>query len=311
MCVNKMNVIMVHGGVETSCAPDYIKTLKDSALAGYSALGRGPLDAAEEAVRVLEDCPLFNAGYGSVLNRDGEVEMDASVMEGSTGKFGAVAAICRVDHPVSVARRVLEDTPHVLLAGIGATKFARSKGFPKINCISPDMLEAWQKATEAMSRGLLPKASLFTGLTEEKGLVSCDTVGCVVSHAGHTAAASSTGGSFLKLPGRIGDTPSLGGGIFASGRCAVVCTGLGEAFMETLTAAYVDSLLALGLHPREAAKKAIIRLNEKRGSPGGILVADSQNRYGAAHNTKSFPVVVIYQGRLVEDFSPSRITGHI
>ncbi|KJS01617.1 MAG: hypothetical protein VR68_04725 [Peptococcaceae bacterium BRH_c4a] len=302
-----MNVVMVHGGVETSCAPHYIKALRESALAGYNALGRGLVDAAEEAVMILEDCPLFNAGYGSVLNMDGEVEMDASVMDGGTGKFGAVAAIGCVAHPVSVARKVLEDTPHVLLAGAGATKFARSKGFPQINCVAPGMLEAWQRATDKMSRGILPNASLFTGLPEENGIAACDTVGCVVAHNGQTAAASSTGGSFLKLPGRVGDTPLIGGGIFASGRCAVVCTGLGEAFMETLTAAYVDSLLARGIHPQEAAEKAIERLNEKRGAPGGILVADSQNRYGAAHNTRSFPVAVVLGGSLAEDFSPRKI----
>ncbi|MFZ5650358.1 MAG: isoaspartyl peptidase/L-asparaginase family protein [Bacillota bacterium] len=302
-----MSIVLVHGGLETSCAPEYMETLKESALAGYKALGRAPLDGAEEAVKILENSPLFNAGYGSVLNRDGEVEMDASIMDGVTGRLGAVAAVSGVDHPVSVARRVLDETPHVLLAGRGAVKFARSKGFAQANCVAPKMLEAWKRAMDrGLQGGQASDASLFTGLPHEE-VKYCDTVGCVVSHQGRTAAASSTGGSFLKLPGRVGDTPVPGGGILASPVCAVVCTGLGEAFIETLTASYVESLVAGGLHPQEAAENAIKRLTEKRGAPGGLLVADSLGRYGAACNTSSFPVVVAVDGRIVEGYSPRRV----
>ncbi|MFZ5634943.1 MAG: isoaspartyl peptidase/L-asparaginase family protein [Bacillota bacterium] len=303
-----MSVILVHGGVETSDAPSYIKVLQEAALAGFRALGTGHLDAAEEAVKVLEKSPLLNAGYGSVLNLDGEVEMDASVMDGATGRFGAVAAIREVAHPVSVARRVLEDTPHVFLVGQGATKFARSRGFPQADCVAPEMLQAWQKAIALKDQGSLPAVSLFTGLPAENRQ-ACDTVGCAVSHQGRTAAASSTGGSFLKLPGRVGDTPVIGGGIYASQRCAVVCTGLGEAFIETLTAKYVDSLLAHGLHPQEAAEKAMARLVDKKGAAGGLLVVDSQNRYGAACNTRTFPVVLLIDGKIVDDFKPGKLKG--
>lgn len=298
---------MVHGGVETSSTAPYMKVLHEAALAGYKALGAGHLDAAEEAVKILEDNPLFNAGYGSVLNLNGEVEMDASIMDGSTGRFGAVAAISDVAHPVSVARQVMEQTSHVLLVGRGATQFARSRGFATVNCVAPEMLEAWQKAVESMKKGSTPEVSPFTGLPRETGK-ACDTVGCVVSHRGLIAAASSTGGSFLKLPGRVGDTPVIGGGIFASPGCAVVCTGLGEAFIETLTAKYVDSLIAQGLHPREAALKALKKLSgEKNGARGGILVVDSQNRYGAVHNTCSFPVALVINGVMVNDFTAFKI----
>lgn len=303
-----MGLVMVHGGVEAGVAPPYIKVLQEAVLAGFGSLAAGPLDAVEEAVKILENSPLFNAGYGSVLNLDGHVEMDASIMDGDTGRFGAVAAVRDVSNPVSVARRVLEDTPHVLLAGDGAIKFARSMGFPPANCVTPEMLEAWRKAAPLTARGETAGVSQFTGLPAESGQ-ACDTVGCVVFHRGRLAAASSTGGSFLKLPGRVGDTPVIGGGIFASRRCAVVCTGLGEAFIETLTARHVDSLMDHGLHPQEAAEKAIARLTESRGAPGGILVADSQGRWGAAYNTRTFPVALVVDGRLVEDFAPRRLPG--
>ncbi|MCL6609904.1 MAG: isoaspartyl peptidase/L-asparaginase [Peptococcaceae bacterium] len=303
-----MSVIMVHGGVETSTAPPYIKVLRESALAGLNALSSGHLKAAEEAVRVLENSPLFNAGYGSVLNLDGQVEMDASVMDGETGRFGAVAAVRDVSNPVSVACRVLEETPHVLLAGDGAIKFARSRGFPPANCVTPEMMEMWRKAVSLAGRGEAAGVNLFTGMPEERGQ-ACDTVGCVVSHRGRLAAASSTGGSFLKLPGRVGDTPVIGGGIFASRRCAVVCTGLGEAFIETLTAKYVDSLIAHGRHPQEAAEKAMVRLAGSRRAPGGIIVADSRGRWGSAYNTRTFPVALVVDGKLVEDFTPRKIQG--
>lgn len=308
-----MSVIIIHGGVETNSSAPYLKVLQEAALAGYKALGAGSLnaghlDAAEEAVKVLEDNPLFNAGYGSVLNLDGEAEMDASIMNGSTGSFGAVAAIKSVRHPVSVARQVMEQTPHVLLVGRGATKFARSRGFIPVNCVAPEMLEAWQKAVESIKKGSRPEVSPFTGLPGETGK-NCDTVGCLVSHQGSLAAASSTGGSFLKLPGRVGDTPVIGGGIFASPGCAVVCTGLGEAFIETMTAKYIDSLIAHGLEPQEAVEKALQRLtSKKKGARGGILAVNSQNRYGAAHNTCSFPVALMVNGNLINDFTPRKIT---
>ncbi len=303
-----MSIVMVHGGVETSSAPYYIDAIREAALAGFKGLEAGHLDAAEIAVKVLEDSPLFNAGYGSVLNREGYVEMDASVADGVTGRFGAVAAVRDVANPVSVARRVLEKTPHVLLAGSGATEFARSQGFPPADCVSQEMLEAWRRAASSPAGGNLSGISFFTGLPKDR-LQPCDTVGCVISHRGRLAAASSTGGSFMKLPGRVGDTPLPGGGIFASDRCAVVCTGLGEAFIETMTAKYVDSLLAHGLHPQTAAEKALGRLMAKKGrAVGGILVTDSRNRWGAAHNAGSFPAVLLLDGKPAEDFRPVKMS---
>lgn len=302
-----MSIVIVHGGVETSSSLQFREVLRAAALAGHGALEAGLLDAAEEAVKILEESPLFNAGYGSVLNRDGDVEMDASIMDGTTGKFGAVAAIRSVSHPVSVARLVLEETPHVLLAGQGATDFALTKGFLPVDSRSPGMVETWQRARDRAKQGLSQETSPFTGLPPDSAK-PCDTVGCVVFHAGRLAAASSTGGSFMKIPGRVGDTPIPGAGIFASPNCATACTGLGEAFIETLTANYVDSLVKKGLHPQEAAEKAMARLGERRaGAVGGIIVADHQGRFGAAHNSRSFPVALLVKGGLSESFIPRKL----
>ena len=298
-----MGVVLVHGSVETSCERPFLEVLEDAARRGYGALGAGVLDAVERAVNHLEDSPLFNAGTGSVLNRDCEIEMDAAIIHGLTNRFGAVAAITGVGHPISVARKVLEETDHVFLAGGGATRFAREKGFPEASCVTEGQYRSWQKAKEILSSGGQLEFSAYTGID----IAGSDTVGCVVwSPEGELAAGSSTGGSFLKLPGRVGDTPMLGGGIYASKACAVVCTGRGEAFIETLMAKYIDELVTFGLDPQRAAEAAILRLYELKGATGGVLVVDRQGRIGAAHNTGSFPVAVAVGG-MVRPVEPVRV----
>lgn len=298
-----MNVIVVHGSVETSSAPPYLAALRQAALAGYRTFEDGHVDAAERAIMSLEDDPLFNAGYGSVLNLDGEVEMDASIMDGAGGRCGAVAAIQGVKNPVCVARKVMEETNHVLLAGKGATQFARGKGFLPFNPVTGQQRASWEKVMAARRRGENIELSAFTGLPK-----SCDTTGCVAVQNGCAAAASSTGGSFLKLPGRVGDTPVIGGGIYASAWGAVVCTGLGEAFIKYQTAAWVLNLVAQGVQVNLAAKAAIMRLAAD-GAVGGILAIDTKGNVAAVHNANSFPVALVCDGKVIEDFIPVRITG--
>ncbi|MCH1640275.1 MAG: isoaspartyl peptidase/L-asparaginase family protein [Paenibacillus sp.] len=291
-----MSVILVHGSVETKTDPPYMLGLEAAALTAYQELARGHdrLTAAEKAVNELENNPLYNAGLGSVLNRDGYVEVDGAIMDGVTGKFAAVAAMQEVRHAVSVARKVMEESRHVVLAGTGATLFAREHGFSADNCITAVQLASWETAIHLKRSGKEVEFSAFTGLIKES-----DTVGCVLldDHGG-LAAASSTGGSFLKLPGRVGDTPYIGGGIFASSYCAVVCTGRGEAFISTLTAKFVEEEIKSGSHPQEAATKAIHRLHRLTGEFGGILVVDSSGRAAAVHNCVSFPVAMIRNGIL-------------
>ncbi len=300
-----MKLIMVHGGVETPVAPCYMKILNQALSAGYASLPTGPLDAAEAAVKVLESHPLFNAGYGSVLNALGEAEMDAAMIDGATGRFGAVGAIKNIAHPVSVARKVLEDTSHVLLVGAGAERFAQEKGFPVADCVTEEMYANWEKA-KAQIGGDQTGISLLTALPIV-GLHAGDTVGCLVFNDGHLCAASSTGGSFMKLPGRVGDTPILGAGILATENGAVVCTGIGEAFIETMTANFINSLLEQGVSPQEAADRALIRLSSRKPLPGGIIVINNEGTFGASYNSYSFPVAVMVNGQLVAGFRPHQL----
>jgi beta-aspartyl-peptidase (threonine type) len=299
-----MNIIMLHGGVETPATPKYYQALQEAAGHGFQVLqySRSPVAALEAALMVLEKNPLFNAGYGSVLNAAGEVEMDAAICDGKTGSFGAVGAIQNVAHPIAVARKVMEETTHVILAGPGAEQFARAKGYPRADCVTAAMRHSWEQFMQNNLTAPGEAVSLLTGLPLGS-LPASDTVGGLICDAGHLVAGSSTGGSFLKLPGRIGDTPILGGGILASDNVAVVCTGIGEAFIETMTASYVQHLLNAGITPQAAAEMAIFRLSQKKALPGGMIVLNQKGDYGAAYNSYSFPVVVMSDGSC-SDFQP-------
>lgn len=289
-----MSLIMVHGGAGTQCSAGCLAALRQAALAGWQALARGTVDAVEQAVISLEDDPLFNAGYGSVLNLEGEVEMDASIMDGATGRCGAVAVLKSVRHPVSVARQVMEQTTHVLLAGAGAVRFARMIGWPEFNPVTEQQRSAWRRAVAGRNRD---RSDSHSG---------GDTVGCVAVLGSQAAAASSTGGIFLKLPGRVGDTPVIGGGILATNIGAAICTGDGEAFIEIRGAGAALDLLERGASTAEAAQEVIIRLN-RRQAGGGILVVDTAGNAAAAHNGRCLPVVLVVDGRVVEDFVPVKI----
>jgi beta-aspartyl-peptidase (threonine type) len=257
------------------------------------------LAAVEKTINELEDNPLFNAGIGSVLNRDGYVEVDGSIMEGYSGEFAAVAAMRGIRYAISVAKKVLVETNHVVLAGEGATSFALSKGFTYENLISSEQLKSWALAKNLEKNGQEVIFSQYTGLVKQT-----DTVGCVVlSDQGKLAAGSSTGGSFYKLPGRVGDTPFIGGGIFASEVCAVVCTGRGEAFIKTLTAKYIDDKLREGKTPEHVAKDAIQRLSQLTNETGGVIIVNQEGNYAAAHNCNRFPVVIAIDNK-VEKLEP-------
>lgn len=294
-----MNIILVHGSVETSCDKEFMEALQNAALAGYGEREKGLLDVVEKTVALLEDSPLFNAGYGSVLNLDGEAEMDASIMDGATGRCGAVGGIQDVKNPVLVARKVMDETSHVILAGSGATRFARRMGFEQYNPVSQEQRDSWERAITMMQKGETLNFSAFTGLPK-----ACDTVGCVAFDGEKTAAASSTGGSFLKLPGRIGDTPVIGGGIYASSHGAAVCTGRGEAFIQMTGASRALTLLEKGRSAKEAAIEIISLINQSSDAIGGILVVDAFGNAAAAHNSSQFPVALVVDGKIAADFEP-------
>jgi len=272
-------VLAVHGGAGRY-APDDEALVLSSCLAaldeGYRLLEAGApaVDVVETAIRALEDNPIFNAGTGSVLNLHGDIEMDASIMEGSTLRAGAVAGIRGVRNPISVARRVMEDGRHVLLTGSGAKQFALAVGidnYPQQLLVTTRQLRRWE---------------------DHYG-----TVGAVaLDRSGATAAGTSTGGIFAKLPGRVGDSALIGSGTYANESAAVSCTGMGEAIIRTAMA-YTAAHAALDFtHPDHIAETTVANMNRRLGAQGGLIMLDARGRVGYAHTTPDMPVAYVRAG---------------
>ncbi len=267
--------VYVHGGVSGLHKGD-LPSLSYAVEAGRDR--SSSLDAAEAAVVALEDDPALNAGFGSVLTRDGILEMDAGFADGSTGRYGGVAAV-RLRHPVSLARRVAERTPHCLLTGPGAMDLA--SGLEPMERSSEEQHERWE---EAHASGALDLDSY--GTPEH-----VDTVGAVVvDERGFLAAASSTGGVFGKMAGRVGDAPIFGAGIYASKTVAVVGTGVGEVFLETLAARRVAELVESGRDPQSACARVIVWVGERSDAAVGLLAVDVDGRFGSAYRGGSWAV---------------------
>ena len=271
--------IIVHGGagpIKDDSLPARLEGCRAAALAGWEMLrdGGNALDAAEAAVIVLEDNPLFNAGTGSTLNSLGQVEMDAAIMEGAALRAGAVAAVTGIKNPIALARRVLEDGRHVLIAAEGAVLFARAIGFPE--CAPASLIVESEKQRWDSKHGTV-------------GCVACD-------QNGKLAAATSTGGVFNKLPGRVGDSPLIGCGTYANKFGAVSCTGYGEAIIRVVMACEAVQLLQDGSEPSAAAGLALANLAALTGSSAGLILIDSQGRVGYASNTTHMPVCYVTLG---------------
>ncbi len=268
--------ILVHGGAGDDFADRldaFCDGVRRAAWAGWDVLRNGgtALDAAVCAVQVLEDDPTFDAGHGSFLNRAGEVEMDAIVMDGVTLKNGAVAGIQRVSSPVAVARLVMERTPHCLLVGAGAEAFARSQGV----AVCP-----MEELVAQSSTALLPPE-------HRRPAVGRDTVGAVVLDGeGRLAAATSTGGMADKLPGRVGDSPIIGCGAYADNQLgAASATGRGEDLMKIVFSKTACDLMGSGLAPQAAAEAALRRLEQRVQGVGGIILMNPGGEVGSACNT--------------------------
>jgi beta-aspartyl-peptidase (threonine type) len=235
--------------------------------------GGSALEAVVAAVVALEDDPTFNAGTGATLTRAGDVELDASVMDGSTLGAGAVAVVKDVRNPVLLARAVMERSGHVLLAGAGASSFAREAGIPLVE--NSSLVTAAQRARhEALRVGLPPSPG-------------GGTVGAVARDVrGHLAAATSTGGTFRKRPGRVGDTPLIGCGTYADDALAAVsATGEGERIIQVTLARAAADLVGSGLTAAAAALEGVRRLGERVRGHGGLIVMPPCGEPGFAHNT--------------------------
>ena len=287
--------IAVHGGAGSLAADDpatssggpgapRLEGVRRAARAGWEVLrgGGSALDAVLAAVTVLEDDPTFNAGTGSTLNAEGEVEMDASVMDGATLAAGAVAAVKDVRNPALLARAVMERSGHLLLVAEGASKFAREVGLPPWP--SERLVTPGQRARFEAARRTPAPGSAVAGARAPPG---GGTVGAVARDArGHLAAATSTGGTFLKRPGRVGDTPVVGAGIYADDALAAVsATGHGERIIQVTLARVAADLVAGGRLPMEAARQAVQLLADRVRGEGGLILVGPRGEPGFAHST--------------------------
>jgi beta-aspartyl-peptidase (threonine type) len=304
--------IVVHGGAGT-ISPDRIEITRagceEAAQIGLSVLQKGgsALDAVEAAVRALEDNPNYNAGTGSSLTKEGNIEMDAGLMDGDTLRVGAVAAVERIKNPILLARKVME-SPHVLLAGRGAQQFALEQGFTF--CTRDDLLTErqynnWLKAREQENGpdgqedeprfyryevGFVParEEPERQQQTEDEAEDKHGTVGAVaLDQSGALAAATSTGGIHNKYPGRIGDSPLVGCGFYADENAAVSCTGHGEDFVRLLIARRAAEYVARGLTAHKAAEEAIGFLGAKASGTGGLIIVDHRGNVGFAWNSQN------------------------
>jgi beta-aspartyl-peptidase (threonine type) len=276
--------LIVHGGA-WDIPDEAIHACKAGCLralhAGWAVLSNGghALDAIESSITVLEDDPVFDAGYGSHLNLDGHVECDAIIMEAATLRAGSVAGLRCVKNPIQVARAILEKCPHMMLISEGAERFARDQGIPICapeELISPAEREAWERCRQDSHAGEHHRG-------HEQG-----TVGAVaMDEQGRLYAATSTGGTCCKLPGRVGDSPLIGSGCYADHETgAVSSTGYGEAIMKVVLAKTAcDFLRPASSNPSRAAQAAAQLLINRGKGTGGLILLDRNGNPGYAFNT--------------------------
>jgi beta-aspartyl-peptidase (threonine type) len=279
-------VLLVHGGawdIPADQLAAHTEGVTRAVEAGYALLAKGAsaLDAVEAAVTVLEDDEAFDAGRGSFLTRDGRVQLDALLMDGATLRAGGVACVERLRNPIQAARLVLDRSPHVYFVAAGAEEFAQQHGIPLIDnaelVLERERLRL--QAAQARERAGIPDTTFA-------GLDSHDTVGAVALDSdGKLAAATSTGGTLNKAPGRVGDSSLIGCGVYADNRSAAASlTGWGEPIMKLVLGKWaVDRVPSLG--PEQSAQDAIAYLHARLQGHGGIILLGPDGRYGIAHNT--------------------------
>ena len=293
--VNSMRFGMViHGGAGTIERSEMTAEnekahragLERALKAGYDILERGgsSLDAVEAAIHVLEDDPLFNAGKGAVFTHEGTNELDAAIMDGRTLKAGAVAGLQHIRNPISLARLVMEKSPHVMLDGKGAEDFAQKMGVTLVDQKYFYTDERW-RALQKLKASPTPSSD-----QDRHG-----TVGAVaLDKSGNLAAGTSTGGMTNKQFGRVGDSPIIGAGTYANNRtCAVSCTGDGEYFIRSLVAHDVSAMMDYKEMPVQTAAQAAIDKVGKLGGTGGLIALDKDGNFALPFNTSG-----MYRGRV-------------
>ena len=277
--------LAIHGGAGTiersNMTPEkereYRGGLERALNAGYEILNRGgsSLDATEAAVRVLEDDPRFNAGRGSVFTSAGTNEMDAAIMDGKTLKAGAVGSLKHIKNPISLARLVMEKSPHLMLDCEGAEAFGKANGIELVNqkyFFTQERWDALQKVKAAEKHRTSGAGKILVITDQDRH----GTVGAVaLDKDGNLAAATSTGGTTNKLPGRIGDTPVIGAGTYANNQtCAVSCTGDGEYFIRAVAAHEVSALMKYRAMTLQDAAQTALDSVKQLGGTGGLIAID-------------------------------------
>lgn len=304
----KKYALIIHGGCgavdkfSPAEQKKFLKSLEKIVLKGEALLKAGgdALDVAEACVKMLENDPIFNAGRGSVLNENGDIEMDASIMDGRNLRAGAVAGLFTAKNPIEVARRVMEKTPHVMLVGKGAEKFVKDQRLnqkPKEYFLTAHRQEQLRRVKRQ------GQVSLDHGSSRQKAHLKTSklgTVGAVVyDKKGNIAAATSTGGMTNKMVGRTGDSPLIGCGTYADNEsCGVSCTGRGEDFIRTGLAKFVSDLVAIKKwNAPKAAKFAAKYFAEKVAGYGGFIMIDKKGRVADAYTTEGLIRGYVQQGK--------------
>lgn len=279
-------VILVHGGawaIPEDMLEPHLRGVKAAADEGWQVLRRGgsSLDAIETAVVAMEEDETFDAGRGSFLNMDGRVQLDALIMDGATLRAGGVGCVEHIRNPIRAAKKILTESPHVYFVGTGAERFAQEHGIEL--CANEELVieREVERLREAKKQAYLKMPDEF-GPTR-----SHDTVGAVALDAeGNIAAATSTGGTLNKAPGRVGDSSLIGCGCYADNRSAAVSTtGWGEPMMKLVLAKWTADRVEAGHAPQEAAQQALFYLKKRLNGHGGIVIVDTRGRIGIAHNT--------------------------
>ena len=310
-------VIAIHGGagaitraaMSAEKEQHYRQQLNAIVTAGQQVLAAGgsALDAVTEAVRLLEECPLFNAGKGAVFTHQGTHELDASIMDGRTLDVGAVAGVSHIRNPILAARKVMENSPHVLFIGAGAEAFAAEQGLEQV---APDFFstpERWEQLQRALSSQQMVLDHDGAAQSHSDDPLDPDrkfgTVGAVaLDLQGNLAAATSTGGMTNKQVGRVGDSPLVGAGCYANNETvAVSCTGTGEVFIRTLAAYDVSAQMEYGGRTLQQATANVIhdKVQELEGS-GGLIAVDRHGNVVLPFNSEGMYRGFAYVGGEVE-----------
>ncbi len=292
-----MKAIIIHGGSgrwKEDRLKHAIPVMRRAAEVGFSYLLKGdPVGAVEEAVKVLEDSPYFNAGKGSVLSIDGSLEMDACIMRDKPKMIGSVIGVSKVKNPITLARLVAERTSHHIMYGEGAERLARLFNLPEGDLITDRALRRLE-----MVRNMLFKEEIgdtFSLMEKTVSLIRrypdlfIGTVGAVATDGRSVVAGTSTGGTSVKLPGRVGDTPIPGAGTWAEDGCGASATGVGEGIIQVMLTKSLCDMVRRGISLQRAAEESV-RLTAY---PAGVIAVDRNGNVAFAHNTPHMPVAFI------------------